>query len=431
MSTTDRFHALDTVRAFALLAGIALHATMSFFLGLPAHDVSQSTTLAVLFYVIHTFRMTLFFIIAGFFARLLLQRRGAKEFIRNRTGRIAAPMVVAWLIFIPLTTGILIWSAVRNLPPEASAAALATLRNAPANLLPHSLRTVPLMYLWFLYYLCVFYVAAVALYWLFDKALDRAGRVRRLLDRVVRALLSSYFAPWALALPLFVILGFDDRILMNLGIPTPEVGLDLKIHALVGFGTAFAVGWFVHRQLALLGELQGRWAGHLIVAMALTTLCLTVLRVSPGAATGWLFDSAIWSRAVYLACYMASIWYWSFGLTGAALRFCSRESAVRRYLADSSYWLYLAHIPVVFYLQVILAPVRLHWAIKFPLMLAIAVTVLLLSYHYLVRPTWIGKVLNGRKYPRHGVRAPAVTRPNLVRRELREYPMSISRPDTW
>ncbi len=78
---------------------------------------------------------------------------------------------------------------------------------------------------------------------------------------------------------------------------------------------------------------------------------------------------------------------------------------MRRYLADASYWLYLAHVPIVFGLQAALMHVPLHWAIKFPLILAITMTVLLTSYHYLVRPTLIGEILNGRKYPRSGGQA--------------------------
>ena len=66
----------------------------------------------------------------------------------------------------------------------------------------------------------------------------------------------------------------------------------------------------------------------------------------------------------------SSIWSWTFGLLGAALRFCSGASAVRRYLADASYWLYLAHLPIVFGLQVLLMNVPLHWTVKFPLILA-------------------------------------------------------------
>ena len=42
----------------------------------------------------------------------------------------------------------------------------------------------------------------------------------------------------------------------------------------------------------------------------------------------------------------------------------------------------------------------LHWSIKYALILTITVALLLASYHYLVRSTFIGKFLNGRKYPR-------------------------------
>ena len=36
MQTTERLHALDAVRGFALIAGVVLHATMSFLPGLGA-----------------------------------------------------------------------------------------------------------------------------------------------------------------------------------------------------------------------------------------------------------------------------------------------------------------------------------------------------------------------------------------------------------
>jgi glucan biosynthesis protein C len=425
MTATERFHALDAVRGFALLAGIVLHATVTFFMPDPVADSSHSSTLAVLYFVIHTFRMTLFFVMAGFFARLLLQRRGVRDFIKNRTTRIVAPTLVGWVILIPLTTCVVIWSAMRQLPPEAAAAALATART---TMLPHGLRTVPLMHLWFLYYLCIFYGAALTLCWLSERLLDRSGRLRGALDTTVRTLLRSYLAPWVLAAPLFAVLGFDDRLLASLGIPTPDAGLIPHKPALVAFGTAFALGWFVHRQPAMLGEWRARWVGHLTAAVALTVLCFTVLHVVPEAKTGWLLDSVIWSRAAYVACYIGSIWYWSFGVTGVVLRFCSGQSAVRRYLADSSYWLYLVHVPLVYFLQVIFAPLPWHWTIKYPLILLITLTLLLLSYHYCVRPTWIGQILNGRKYPRHAAAVESPGRRALGAGAL-EQPLRASRPD--
>src|SRR3970282_87335 len=105
-------------------------------------------------------------------------------------------------------------------------------------------------------------------------------------------------------------------------------------------------------------------------------------------------------KLAYAASYAFAFWNWVFGLIGAALRFFSGESAVRRYIADSSYWMYLAHLPVVFALQMMVLDWPVHWSIKFPLIVGVAVALLLSSYHYFVRPTYIGEILNRRRYMR-------------------------------
>lgn len=85
---SERLHALDAVRGFALLLGIVLHATLSF---VPAptriwiiQDTHQSLALGLLFFVIHVFRMTTFFLMAGFFARMSFHRRESGA--SSRTG---------------------------------------------------------------------------------------------------------------------------------------------------------------------------------------------------------------------------------------------------------------------------------------------------------------------------------------------------------
>jgi peptidoglycan/LPS O-acetylase OafA/YrhL len=79
------------------------------------------------------------------------------------------------------------------------------------------------------------------------------------------------------------------------------------------------------------------------------------------------------------------------------------------YVADASYWIYLAHLPVVFFLQVAVQDAPLHWTIKFPFILIAAFGLLFVSYHYLVRPTWVGAVLNGRRYPRRTTPEPRLS----------------------
>ena len=92
---------------------------------------------------------------------------------------------------------------------------------------------------------------------------------------------------------------------------------------------------------------------------------------------------------------------WSFilGILGLSVRCRRQESPRWRYLADSAYWVYIAHLPLVVWLQVWMADWPLHWTIKFPLINLIALPPIYLIYHYLVRPTFIGKQLNGRRYP--------------------------------
>ena len=197
MTTQDRFHALDAARAFALLLGIVLHATMSFFLFIPAQDVSQSTTLGVAFYVIHMFRMSLFFFIAGFFAHLVFHRRGARAFVKDRAKRILVPMTAGWIVLAPPTIAAVIWGLTRSFPdgPPAGTDASAVLPQG-----------FPLTHLWFLYYLSIFYVLALALRAAFVTLVDRSGALRARIDKLVGFGLASYLGPLVLAAPIFAVL---------------------------------------------------------------------------------------------------------------------------------------------------------------------------------------------------------------------------------
>ncbi len=156
MSTTDRLHGLDAVRAFALLLGVIFHAGFSFIPGMipgiwAMNDRSPSVAISVLLFTAHIFRMSLFFFIAGFFARMMFERKGARGFWSNRAKRILVPLVAGWVVLFPAVTAVWIWGLTRtfgNLPAAPAATA------AP----PQPPLAFPLMHLWFLYYLLVLYV---------------------------------------------------------------------------------------------------------------------------------------------------------------------------------------------------------------------------------------------------------------------------------
>ncbi len=392
MNSSHRLHALDAARGFALLLGIVLHATMSFFTIIPAQDVSQSTTLAVTFYVIHLFRMSLFFLIAGFFAHLAFHRRGLRAFIKDRAQRIVVPMTAGWLLLAPPTIAAVIWGMSKSFPdglPQGIDAAT----SAPQGF--------PLVHLWFLYYLCLFYALTLAWRVGVVALFDRSGKLCAHVDTLVTFALTHRLAPVLLAAPTFLILQSDAAWPVWFGIHTPDTGFLPQLPALVAFGTAFVFGWLLNRQAALLGVLERQWSFHLAMAIGLTAVCLVIVGPTPSATTPTIVPGGEVMRFLYAGSYALATWHWVFGLIGAALRFCAKESAVRRYVADGSYWMYLAHMPIVFGLQAAMMQVPLHWTLKFPLIVLITLVILLSSYHYLVRPSFIGELLNGRKYPRH------------------------------
>jgi len=90
----------------------------------------------------------------------------------------------------------------------------------------------------------------------------------------------------------------------------------------------------------------------------------------------------------------------TFGLMGLFRRVLSGESKLLRYVSDSSYWLYVAHLPLVIAAQAYLREWPQAAVANFILVCIVICGFLLLTYEYLVRYTPIGTLLNGpRKRP--------------------------------
>ncbi len=399
----ERIHALDAVRGGALLLGVVLHAALSFFPQFVlwmVDDPAESPALSYSFYVIHVFRMSLFFLLAGFFAHMSLHRKGAGGFAADRALRIALPLVVAVPV-MQLAIGAATKYAV------AAGVAPAFFAEAQIHLAPLDPKTYSLTHLWFLYVLVWLYAGALVLT-AAARLIDPRGRIGAALDPAVRVLVTSQLAPLVLGAPLFALLYFHAGWTSWAGIPTPDMGLVPNRYALTGFSIAFGFGWMLHRQADLLAVWRRWWPLHLAVAILCTAGALTLA----GGVTFTPPQPMGAERAATTAMYVIAIWCWSFGLIGAALRFMSGHSAARRYLADASYWIYLIHLPLVVLLQAVSAQVAAPWFVKFPALLFAAMTLMLVSYQLFVRYTVIGRVLNGRRYRREPVMtAPAAAAP--------------------
>ncbi len=88
-------------------------------------------------------------------------------------------------------------------------------------------------------------------------------------------------------------------------------------------------------------------------------------------------------------------WLMVLGSIGACRHLLSRPSNALRYLSDSSYWLYLAHLPVVILAQWLVRDLQIPPFIKFAGVVLVVSGLLLVTYEYGVRYTVVGRLLNG------------------------------------
>lgn len=384
----DRFHGLDALRGGALLFGVVLHAAMAYLTTpvWPIGDVAEEPVANALFFAIHLFRMTTFFLIAGLFANMMVGRKGPRAFVRDRLVRIAAPLAVFWPIALGSIIAVIIWKAAIDnggvLPSDAP----------PPP--PPTLETFPLTHLWFLWVLLIFYAILLGGRWIMNR-LGKAGGFARRADRAFDALMRPW-APVVLAIPLALALWLTPQWIAFFGIPTPDYGFVPDLAAFVGFGVAFGCGAMLDRRRDLLARIAGLWPVFLAMG-AFTGVAAFVLTGGPRPVLTPVADPAL---KVGLAALIAlAVYTTSFAALSLTLRFLSGFSPWRRYLADSSYWVYLIHLPLVMVGQLLLLDVAWPWGLKLAAVTIGVMTVALISYELLVRHSFIGRWLNGRRVP--------------------------------
>ncbi len=389
-SPTERLHALDAVRGAALMLGILFHASFSFFPGDTfwiVMDSQRSASISATAFVLHIFRMSIFFLLAGYFGRMQVLRLGHGRFIKDRLKRLGIPLVLGWLITFPIIVALLIWAILvqnggtmpQDLPPPP----------------PMTLETFPLTHLWFLYALLLMY-AAVLVCRAVINGIDRHQVLAGFFDRVIALLAKTAVLPVVLAIPTALAFHYHANWMAWFGIPTPETGFVPNIVSVIAYGSAFGLGWLLQRQPQVLRSFEKFWLPYLGLAIVLSALCLHLIGIAPYYTVGVQGVE----KVVYEASYALAIWCWSFGLIGLALRFFNAHSAIGRYLADASYWLYLIHLPLIMAMQVWVSQWTLNPLLKYGFILGLSIPLMLLSYHVLVRYSFIGAILNGKKKTR-------------------------------
>ncbi len=371
-NTTERFHALDALRAAMMFLGIYLHAVVAYSPngGWPWRQAEQTRLLDWSISIIHVFRMPIFYAMAGFFTALLIARYGFRRAAWNRFMRIGVPFVVGWLVTWPL---VMLFAGIGYVGLERTLGGFAS---------GYVFKFAGPMHLWFLEYLIVLYILAALAVALVPLVLSPA--VRQALLQAFRRIMLSPWAPLALAVP-----SFAAQLLMpNPWIEDPP-GFIPVFRIVAVYAIPFAFGWLLFLNTDLLAVLIRRaWLYAVLAIVASVAYRYSYQLPLDRDARFYLI------RAVHAL----AEWLLILGVAGLFLRYLAGHSAYRRYLCDSSYFLYIAHMPVILAFQLLLENVALPPLAKIAIALVGTIAILMPIYRYAVRPTFIGAVLNGRRY---------------------------------
>jgi fucose 4-O-acetylase-like acetyltransferase len=326
---------------------------------------------------IHTFRMPLFFMMAGLFGAMLLAR-GTRRFVANRAERIALPLTVGILVLVPIVDITRDWYAFRPIEPAIP---------GPEHL-------------WFLEYLLIFYLGALLL-----RRLPLPAALRDRSAWVDRFFTAPLLLPRLMAVTLATVVVTGGWGVNPANTFVPDVS------QVAFYGVFFALGWALWTRRDHFQRLEPHAAWHGLLALALSIPLVEAFDRSLAAQSGWISGPEL----IYFALSCVVGWLAIAALYAIAVRVFNRPRPRVRYFVDASYWIYLVHVPLLFLLNRPLQSFGLDGVTGFVVACLVVTAVALATYAVGVRHTAIGRVLHGPRPRSRPTSRPPVEEPAVAR----------------
>ncbi|KPH95637.1 acyltransferase [Pseudoalteromonas porphyrae] len=381
MNMNNRLHYIDNLRSLALLLGIVFHAALAyspFFSNLWfTADPNTHFIFDYISHALHLFRMPLFFIIAGFCSALLIDKSNTNQFLRHRAKHILLP----FMIFLPLSFAIyyhaLSFGASIAKPTPPIFAVFQVIKEPVIS-------TMHLWFLWNLFQFCV-------IFWLLNKS------------KLVSNKLDNFITHPVFLYCMLPILLTVSLIAQPIPFPAPDK-LTPQLWSYGFYGSLYLVGASLFKKQNLLSTYQNYiWplsgiatisiAAYFYLLPAAPTLETVITAASAGEFTPTGHQHFL-HVMVQTSCILS--------LTAVSIllghRFLNNANRVSRAISDASYWVYLIHVPVLIYIQMPLINTALPALSKFIISVFLTLLIGQVSYLLLVKRTWLGLLLNGKKH---------------------------------
>ena len=413
-----RYHDLDFVRAVAMLLGLLLHVCIFF---MPPHkyfwgagDYHGDVLNLQFLSFIHLFRMQLFFLLAGFFAELVIDRKGLSHFMGDRSKRIFLPFAVGIVLMIPLFR-LLIGDGgyYRNTFDEMSVFAIVKNTIFFGWFNPDAPLQDGLIHYWFVYYLLIFYVAHLLLRPLLISNVLRSMTCWDKLIAFVTDRWWGFLILGVLVLPLQYVLKSVSLPPSGFNVPLADLALYFLFYLFGGalylkrehlasltrnawYYAAFSVPLFI-----LVNQPTERIDLSASVVTDITTWTVFDLESRSFAMPQIWYEGIVhngWGKFVVVLARTTLCWSMCFAAIGLASRYLSQERVYIRYLADSAYWVYWVHLPITFKLSYLAQPIEgLNSVTKCYLVLVLSTFIVYATYQWFVRYTWLGDFFMSRR----------------------------------
>lgn len=331
--------------------------------------------------LIHSFRMPIFFLVAGFFGSMLFYERGVIQMFKNRIRRIVFPFIFFLFILSPIIYFSFSYSIAVFENQENPFVNSTQLFSTILVFIPKGTS-----HLWFLYYLIYVTQITSLLGLLLKNQKKISNKITNIFNWIIKrsitrlALFSSFT---------FLILTYLETSMIN-----ASTSLIPDLNTFVFYFFFYIVGWILFKSKGLLNSfMKYDWQFVAFAVFLIITQGLLIqysgmdLKPNSNSAILISFNSII-------------VWLFIFGITGLFIRYGSKHSKRMRYISDSSYWVYLIHLPLTAIIPAFISEFPLPALVKFIIVLSLTTLICFATYHYLVRNTFIGKFLNGKKYPK-------------------------------
>lgn len=385
-SKEHRNISIDYIRIAMAYLGIILHAA---FIILILHHtkagVNDTSSLSIIILevmatFIHSFRIEIFFILAGYFAGYQISNRSLGSYISNRLSRIAIPLIIIYFLFnLPVLLE-LIFASIHQ-ANTIDHFSIASLMEISKSLV---LNLRQLSYLWFLYFLLMYYLLTIFfLYsrrWLYSFSIT--------LNHFYVRVMKKKFGVLVFCLLTTISTSHHFNIEFHLSSSwKPELSIFLFYYIF------YLVGWFLFQTKSSIFLFQNGCVLYLMLGLSILPFIIHIEAAGPEFMLTNTNDSTLLSIVLY----NLMAWFLSFSIIGL-FTYCQKKHAWVIYLSQSSYWVYLSHFPILLFLTPILMSSISNIFLAFSVSITITTFIVLLSYHFLVRSTWVGILLNGRRY---------------------------------